>query len=82
MKELSLEEVQKHNSESDCWVVIRETVYDLTAFLKDHPGGKRAILMYAGKDATDEFELIHNSSVLTKYGRPFVIGTLLSISRL
>ena len=41
-------------------------VYNLTDFLGDHPGGVKAPLMYAGKDATEEFEMLHNSKVLNK----------------
>jgi len=28
-------------------------VYDVTNFLEDHPGGKDAIMLFAGKDATE-----------------------------
>jgi cytochrome b involved in lipid metabolism len=40
-------------------VVIHGKVYDLTSFLPEHPGGKKVILNYAGKDATPGFEPIH-----------------------
>lgn len=51
----SLEEVAPHNSESDCWMVISDKVYDVTKFVYRHPGGP-AILQGCGKDATQMFE--------------------------
>merc|ERR1711907_314310 len=65
---VSSEEVAKHNKDSDCWVIIGEDVYDVTKFLGDHPGGKKAIMLYAGKDATEEFDMMHKRNVITKYG--------------
>ncbi len=53
------EEVAKHNSEKDCWVVVNGQVLDVTHFLKDHPGGKKAILLFAGKDASEEFSILY-----------------------
>ncbi len=70
------EEVSKHNKEDDCWVIIGGEVYDVTSFLPDHPGGKRAILLFAGKDATEEFDMLHDRRVLPKYAPKAHIGTL------
>ncbi|KAJ3317885.1 hypothetical protein HDV06_001087 [Boothiomyces sp. JEL0866] len=58
-KSFTTSEVAKHNKEDDCWVIISGKVYDLTKFMKVHPGGKKAILIVAGQDATDDFEAIH-----------------------
>lgn len=33
----------------------------------EHPGGQAIILKYAGKDATDEFEVVHPPDTLDKY---------------
>jgi cytochrome b involved in lipid metabolism len=63
-------EIAKHNSEGDLWVVIEGKVYDLTSFLPDHPGGKKAIMLFAGKDATEEFNMLHPPNVLKKYLSP------------
>lgn len=64
---LSYGEVGKHNSKTDCWVIIHGEVYNVTDFLKEHPGGSAIILKYAGKDATKAFDPIHPSDTLTKY---------------
>merc|ERR1711933_336169 len=61
-------EVEKHTSESDCWCVVGDEVYDVTKFLPDHPGGKKAIMLFAGKDATEEFDMLHDRKVIKKYG--------------
>ena len=64
---ISAEQVAKHNTEKDCWVILNGKVYDVTTFLPDHPGGKKAIMLFAGKDASEEFNMLHNANVLTKY---------------
>ena len=54
---ISMADVAKHNSKTDCWVVVDKQVLDVTSFLGDHPGGELAILTFAGKDATEEFNM-------------------------
>lgn len=75
-KEFTADEVAKHNTESDCWVIIDGSVYNLTEFLPDHPGGKKAILTFAGRDATEEFDMLHDRKVITKYVPKAKIGTV------
>lgn len=53
-KTFTAEEVAKHNQKSDCWTIISGSVYDLTSFIPDHPGGDE-ILRACGKDATTLF---------------------------
>ena len=55
---IPMTEVAKHNSKTDCWVVVDGQVLDVTSFLSEHPGGELAILTFAGKDATEEFNMI------------------------
>ena len=38
----------------DAWIVVKGRVYDVTAYVDDHPGGA-AILKHAGGDATAGF---------------------------
>ena len=51
---ISMKEVAKHSTESDCWLVIEGNVYDVTGFIPKHPGEER-ILNGCGKDATELF---------------------------
>ena len=53
----------KHNKKDDCWVIVDGQVLDVTSFLPDHPGGEKAILLYAGRDATEEFNMLHDPKV-------------------
>jgi len=73
-KEYTMEEIAKHNTEKDCWVIVNGQVLDVTSFLKDHPGGKKAILIYAGRDATEEFNMLHKPDVVEKYAPESIIG--------
>ena len=63
----SVEEVAKHNKKDDCWVIIDGKVLDVTGFLPDHPGGEKAILLYAGRDATEEFNMLHDAKVRSSF---------------
>merc|ERR1712039_552408 len=73
-------EVAKHSTETDCWCIVGDEVYDVTNFLADHPGGKKAIMLFAGKDATEEFDMLHDSKVIKKYGLD--VGTVKSMGKL
>ncbi|EPS45124.1 hypothetical protein H072_880 [Dactylellina haptotyla CBS 200.50] len=73
-KEFTMEEVKKHNKKDDVWVVVKGVVMDLTNFLEDHPGGANAILNFSGRDATEEFEMLHDDEVIPKYAPATVIG--------
>jgi len=53
--DLTIDEVAKHNSENDCWLLIGNKVYDVTSYLTSHPGGKPIIVKYCGKDGTAGF---------------------------
>jgi hypothetical protein len=53
---LSAAEVAKHNSSSDCWLIIENKVYDVSEYLGTHPGGRDIIIQYCGTEATHAFE--------------------------
>jgi len=63
---LTMDEVGKHTTESDVWVVINGKAYDVTKWVQVHPGGVQAIMAYAGKDASDEWNCIHKPGTVEK----------------
>lgn len=68
-KQFTRQEIEKHNNENDCWLVIDNKVYDATSVLAWHPGGKAAVLGHAGKvhaDTSNEFESIHDGYAYQK----------------
>lgn len=73
-KEFTMEEIAKHNTKDDLWVVVKGVVMDLTNWLDEHPGGPQAILNFMGRDATEEFEMLHDDEVIPKYAPAQVIG--------
>mmetsp|Transcript_106316 Transcript_106316/g.280476 ORF Transcript_106316/g.280476 Transcript_106316/m.280476 type:complete len:516 (+) Transcript_106316:81-1628(+) len=67
---LSMDEVAKHNTKEDCWVVLYGKAYDLGKFAKVHPGGAKLIFDCAGKDATAVFDPIHPKDIMQKLLKP------------
>ena len=55
-KSISLEEIEKHNTEENGWIVLDGNVYDVSTY--DHPGGKDVFKEFYGgqADAKEEFE--------------------------
>lgn len=51
---ISISELAKHNSETDCWVVYQGKIYDLTSWLTRHPGGVRTISPYCGTQGFEQ----------------------------
>ena len=55
----TLAQVSERNSAAECWVVIDGGVYDLTQWIRSHPGGSGAIINLCGKDGTASFSSQH-----------------------
>ncbi len=55
---ISLEELAQNNDASSCWVAYQGRVYDLTGWLRQHPGGAQAILPNCG--TAQQFEDAYN----------------------
>ena len=58
----TLAEVKKNNNDKNCWTIVDENVYNLTTWIKSHPGGENAILSLCGVDGTSAFKSKHSGS--------------------
>ncbi|XP_047350917.1 cytochrome b5-like isoform X2 [Vespa velutina] len=74
-------EVAKYNTATNSWIIIHDKVYDVTKFLKQHPGGEEVILEHAGRDGTEPFEDIGHSSDAREMMEPYKIGELVEEER-
>ncbi|ORY01636.1 NAD(P)H-nitrate reductase [Basidiobolus meristosporus CBS 931.73] len=69
-KSFTQEEISKHNQPDDCWMVINKRVYDVTDFIKEHPGGAESLTLNAAMDCTEDFVAVHSTNaheILEKY---------------
>jgi len=55
------EVAQRHSPERGYWMIIDGDVYDLTEFVKLHPGGERIVRAYAGMDGTHGYNRAHEA---------------------
>ncbi|CAH9112702.1 unnamed protein product [Cuscuta epithymum] len=61
-KYITFDDLKKHGSREDLWISIQGKVYDVTEWIKKHPGGDVSILNLAGQDCTDAFIAFHPST--------------------
>lgn len=62
-------EIRQHTTRNSCWIVLKGEVYDVTRYLREHPGGSSIILENSGKECIELFQAIHpwiNYKVLLK----------------
>ena len=55
--QFTLDDIAQHNSNTDCWSALYGEVYDVTAYLPNHPNTQ--IISLCGIDGTTLFEINH-----------------------
>lgn len=76
-KTFTMEEVRKHNDpDHDAWIVIKNRVYAIHGWVDEHPGGRRRLVDWLGRDATDAFALIGHSMKAIEKLKTMEIGVL------
>jgi len=74
---ITMADVQAHSTASDCWTVVDGTVYGLTDWVNQHPGGVGVIGSMCGVDATTAFRDQHdNQGEANQFLASFELGPL------
>ncbi|NTU98521.1 hypothetical protein HGA64_00730 [Candidatus Falkowbacteria bacterium] len=77
---LTAAEAAKHNSASNCWLIVSGKAYDVTGYLSKHPAGSGAITPYCGADATATFSGTNGGHAHSGFAwgllAKFYVGTL------
>ncbi|KAK1365339.1 Cytochrome b5 heme-binding domain-containing protein [Heracleum sosnowskyi] len=80
LKAYTKAEVSLHNLRTDCWIIIKEKVYDVTSYVEEHPGGD-AILAHAGDDSTEGFYGPQHATRVFDMIEDFCIGDLIHLEK-
>ena len=59
IRRIRWDEIKKHNSPHDGWIVLKKKVYFISPYIAYHPGGERILKPVLGKDATALFNKYH-----------------------
>jgi cytochrome b involved in lipid metabolism len=73
---ITLAELARHATPNDCWMAIDGQVYDVTAYLPDHPSPPELVLPWCGKESSEAYQTkgkerphtSHADQLLQKYG--------------
>ena len=74
-KQYTLDEVAKHNTKYDAWIIIEGKVANITKWIPKHPGGD-IIMKGVGKDATKMFKSIGHDENARQMLKKYQIGIL------
>lgn len=74
--DITMNEVCQHNKAEDAWIVFNQQVYDITQYLKFHPGGSTILTRYAGSNTTTAFMRQHPYVNIRSILQTCLVGTL------
>ena len=74
-------QLKRHNHADSSWILVGDTIYDATPYIRSHPGGTETILRKSGGSADCTEDLRFHSSRAQREWRRFKVGTLVPCPR-
>jgi cytochrome-b5 reductase len=75
-RDITIDEVRRHNKPYDGWMILRGKVYNIAPYLAYHPGGSEILEKCLGKDGTVLFDKYHSWVNLDGLIGPLMLGYL------
>ncbi|RBR24518.1 uncharacterized protein FIESC28_02714 [Fusarium coffeatum] len=76
MEEYTVKQVAEHNTPDDSWIIIHGNVYDVTRYIRDHPGGADVLTEAAGIDASEDFDNAGHSEDAFQIMEDLLVGKI------
>ncbi len=71
------EEVASHSVDGNLWVIIEGKIYDVSVYMKTHPGGSDILLANSnGVDATEAYEDADHTKRAREMVKKYYVGDL------
>jgi len=64
------------SGDSEVWLEVDGVAYDVTDFLREHPGGETVLRKYAGRDASEGFHRVRHSMRAKKLMQKYAVGPI------
>jgi len=72
---LTVKNIAQHSSPNDCYLIIKQNVYDVSSYISLHPGGRGTITSRCGREVTSIFASIHSNFAWDLLGK-YMIGSV------
>ncbi|KAJ5998700.1 hypothetical protein N7451_006510 [Penicillium sp. IBT 35674x] len=76
LSEYTSTEVAEHKTKKDLWIIVHGNVYNVTEYVRDHPGGPDVLCDVAGTDATEAYDEIGHSEEADDILKAYLVGRL------
>lgn len=80
LRDVTPQELARHKSKDDCWTALSGRVYNVTPYLKFHPGGEDELMRAAGRDGTRLFNEVHKWVNFESMLQKCLVGRLVASS--
>jgi len=72
----TLDEIQGHNTEASAWIVAGDNIYDVTEYIKHHPGGKYSVMKKIGGVVDCTQDLMFHGKSGQKQWNKYLVGKI------